>query len=47
LQGTELAVGQVHLLPKKRKERNHHGAIGEVDKVNQRKYSKESSLVGG
>lgn len=46
LQGTELRVGQVHLLAEKWKERDDNLAVGEIDKINQSKYSKESNLIG-
>jgi hypothetical protein len=34
------------LLTEKREERDNDLAIGEVDKVNQSKYSKKANLVG-
>ena len=46
LQGTELRVGQVHLLAKKGEERDDDLPVGEVDKIDQSKYSKESNLIG-
>ena len=46
LQGTELGVGKVHLLAEEREERDNDLAVGEVDKINQSKYSKKTNLVG-
>jgi hypothetical protein len=46
LQGTKLRIGYVHLLTEKREKGDDHLAVGEVDKVDQSKYSKESNLVG-
>jgi hypothetical protein len=34
------------LLAEKREERDHHLAVGEVDKIDQSKYCKKTNLVG-
>ncbi len=46
LERTKLGVGHVHLLAEKREERDDDLAVGEVDKIDQSKCSKESNLIG-
>jgi hypothetical protein len=46
LQGTELRVGDTKICAKHGNKRDENPASGEVDKVDQNKYSKETELIG-
>ncbi len=46
MQGTELRVSDTKICAKHGNKRDENPASGEVDKVDQNKYSKETDLVG-